>query len=521
MSPASEESLAAKADRTLACVRQGIESGQVPMVSELIRIIREISAKADTLSIGELAEYIHREPSTMARIVAIANSLGYNPAGVQITSVHQAIVAVGFERLRNLAISLLLLDQAQSPFTAAANRELASLALLSGLFAANLSRRRLWVEHDLAFVCGALRDYGRMLMATFLAGEYATLARDAGNDFTDETCRSVFGLTPLQLSHDILSLMELPEMITGTLARVSPELRRLASENPTVALQVITDFGLRLAQIVQAPDLTLESFPIRIEDLSHEYDPSLFLSKSAAQDLALEVFGTLRTFGWQGGFNLNSVTLFKRFDALVTHRRLPPPFPHRPAETEPETPSTAGGREGGTGYGRAVDVLDAAATTLARLVLEPQPDRRRIFRFLVETLGQALDLNSCLVFVRDSRSGLFPLEFGSGPLVDDVRDSVHLDPARRDIFSVPLNRSEDVLIQDPDARSIRAFVPPWLLRPSQVRPVLILPIKDDRHTFALLCATSTSFSSFSLAQGVTAQLHRLRAALAPLGRTLR
>ena len=54
-----------------------------------------------------------------------------------------------------------------------------------------------------------------MLMATFLAGEYATLARDAGNDFTDETCRSVFGLTPLQLSHDILSLMELPEMITG------------------------------------------------------------------------------------------------------------------------------------------------------------------------------------------------------------------------------------------------------------------------------------------------------------------
>ena len=117
MSPASEESLAAKADRTLACVRQGIESGQVPMVSELIRIIREISAKADTLSIGELAEYIDREPSTMARIVAIANSLGYNPAGVQMTSVHQAIVAVGFERLRNLAISLLLLDQAQSPFT--------------------------------------------------------------------------------------------------------------------------------------------------------------------------------------------------------------------------------------------------------------------------------------------------------------------------------------------------------------------------------------------------------------------
>jgi HD-like signal output (HDOD) protein len=211
------------------------------MVNELIRIIREISAKADTLSIGELAEYIHREPSTMVRIVAIANSLGFNPSGVQITSVHQAIVAVGFERLRNLAISLLLLDQAQSPFTAAANRELASLALLSGLFAANLSRRRLWVDRDLAFVCGALRDYGRMLMATFLPEEYSTLAREAGNDFTDDACRSVLGLTPLQLGHDILSLMELPETITGTLARVPPELRRLPSENPKVALPVIAD----------------------------------------------------------------------------------------------------------------------------------------------------------------------------------------------------------------------------------------------------------------------------------------
>jgi hypothetical protein len=267
--------------------------------------------------------------------------------------------------------------------------------------------------------------------------------------------------------------------------------------------------------------LTLDTFPFRIEELSHEYDPSLFLSRGAAQELAHEVFGTLQTFGWQGGFNLNSVTLFKRFDALVTHRRLPPPFPKQPAVAEPGISSAAGRMEIGTGYSQAIGALEAAAATLARLVREPQPNRRHIFRFLVETLSRALELNSCLAFVREARTGLFHLEFGAGPLADDVRDSVSLDPAKRDIFSVPLNRCEDVLIQDPDARSIRAFVPPWLLRPGQVRPVLILPVKDEQHTFALLCATSTSFSSFSLAQGVTAQLHRLRAELAPLGRFLR
>lgn len=454
----------------------------------------------------------------MARIVAIANSLGYNPCGVHITSIHQAIIVVGFERLRNLAVSLLLLDQAQSPFTAAANRELASLALLSGLFAANLSERRLWVDRDMAFLCGALRGYGRMLMATFLADDFAALVRRAGNGFSDEASRSVFGLTPLELGRDILSVMGLPATITGTIVQVPPELRRLPTDNPATALQVVADFGLRLAEIIQAPDLTSDTFAFRIESLSREYDPELILSKDAAEELARQVFETLQTYGWQGGFNLKSVALFQRFDALVARRHLPPPFSGRLGKAEPGLAPVASPRLQAFDHSQAAAALETAIAAISRLVNESQPDQRRIFRALTESLCGALDLNSCLVFLREPRAGLFHVEFGVGPLADDVRDCVTLDPSRRDIFSLPMSRGEDVLIQDPDARSIRPFVPSWLLRPGQVRPLLLLPIKDQERVFALLCATSASFSSFSLAQGVSVQLHRLRAELAPLGR---
>ena len=61
------------------------------------------------MSVTDLAETISRDSTTMTRIIAIAGSLGYNPNGNEITSIHQAIGQIGFERIRVLAVSLLLL----------------------------------------------------------------------------------------------------------------------------------------------------------------------------------------------------------------------------------------------------------------------------------------------------------------------------------------------------------------------------------------------------------------------------
>ena len=84
-----------RANNTLAIIKAGIESGQAPLVSQIVQVIRDLSGRADQMSVTELAETISRDPTTMSRIISIAGSLGYNPNGLKGTAIHQAIALIG------------------------------------------------------------------------------------------------------------------------------------------------------------------------------------------------------------------------------------------------------------------------------------------------------------------------------------------------------------------------------------------------------------------------------------------
>ena len=166
-----------KGKLTYSQICAGMESRQVPMVSQILRIINDISGRAESLSVNDLAEFIGSEPTTLGRIISIASSVGYNSSGMEITSVHHAISVIGFDRIRTLAVSILLFESAQSEGMAATNRELAGEALVSGLMAAEVCRRGVSADPEVAFICGVMREYGRMLAATFLPKEYAEAMR--------------------------------------------------------------------------------------------------------------------------------------------------------------------------------------------------------------------------------------------------------------------------------------------------------------------------------------------------------
>jgi HD-like signal output (HDOD) protein len=110
-------------------VSAGLESCQAPMIGQILRIIKDISGRADSMSVNDLVEFISSEPTTMGKVVSIASSMGYNSSGVEISSIHHAVSFIGFDRVRTLAISILLLEGVQSEFTAEANRELAEKSI--------------------------------------------------------------------------------------------------------------------------------------------------------------------------------------------------------------------------------------------------------------------------------------------------------------------------------------------------------------------------------------------------------
>jgi hypothetical protein len=266
-------------------------------------------------------EFVNSEPTTMGRVISIANSLGFNTRGVEIVSVHHAVSIIGFNRVRTLAISILLLDGAQSKSTAAANRELAGAALISGLVAAEICRLGAPADPELAFICGALRGYGRMLAATFLPQEYAEAVKLSAREDYERSFEKVFGLSALELGREVLLEMKVPSAIMNTFEKFSPN-----SANSASALLAAADFGLRTSELLHAPDLTSDNFEPRLVALSNMYDFPVKLVRDDARQVLHHIVGVLEGFRYQAGSYLRTVVIFKRVHCLAAESPLPPPY---------------------------------------------------------------------------------------------------------------------------------------------------------------------------------------------------
>jgi hypothetical protein len=248
--------------------------------------------------------------------------VSYNAGNVEINSIHHAISLIGFDQVRTLAVSILLLEGAHSESVAGVNRELAGMALVSGLVASEMCRRRVVSDPDLAFICGALRNYGRMLAATFLPEEYATVTPMI-RPGAEESFKSVFGLTPLELGLRVMTARLLPKSILNTLVAMSPTERRFCCSNASSTLAGAADFGLRFAQLLLLPDLNRDNFDRRVEAFSREYDVDFYLSRPEARELLEQLVSVLKCFRYRADSYVGSVGMFRRLEDLAAERVLP------------------------------------------------------------------------------------------------------------------------------------------------------------------------------------------------------
>jgi hypothetical protein len=104
-------------------------------------------------------------------------------------------------------------------------------------------------------------------------------------------------------------------------------------------------------------------------------------------------------------------------------------------------------------------------------------------------LRQALELQDCVLFQRDSGAQTYTATSGLGALFDLVRGRPVISAERRDVFSISLNRREDVLIRDTTDPKIRPFLPEWLLAAGAISGFILLPLVNTTGAVALIVGT--------------------------------
>ena len=495
------------ANQTVARIQQSLRTNEAASLPEVIKLIEELSSRAFTISVQELADLISRDTMVTAKVIQAANTFGFNPFGHTVTTVTQAIHVVGFNKIRNLALSMLLIEKALHGSQPEALRESAALALCSGLFAQALTSIHPEQDPEQAFVFACLRHYGRLLLTTFLTTEFQQVQQRPVAETEAEACRRIFGLTPLELTHRLFEDSRLPRTILRCLQDVPTTQLTQASASPEERLTAITHFAASLGEIVVSARVSSSGFAEEAEKLRHSFGNKLNLTQDAIGVLMKVVDQNIRNFTKTYGTKSVATGVIQRISERAAHTEPLPALPDAAALTSSAAlvPQTA-----------AVATEASSSATPAAAKPEPPPQSTDTVALLTECLigltemsvatvldvpamdmlaltaiRGAFELQDSVLFERDADGKNYTAELGIGALLELVRGRPVIGIDRRDVFGICLSRREDVLIRDTSDPKIRPFLPEWLLAAGAIGSFILLPLQNESGVIGLIVATRT------------------------------
>ena len=138
------------------------------VVIEILGMLTDKTCKA-----AELEKVIERDPGLSAQVLKIANSAFYGLRG-NVNSIARAMVLIGMEEVRNVALTVCLMNQFRSSSMA---RSFDSFSfwhhsIMTGLLAREIADQINLVRGSEAYVMGLLHDLGILGMASKLAVHY-------------------------------------------------------------------------------------------------------------------------------------------------------------------------------------------------------------------------------------------------------------------------------------------------------------------------------------------------------------
>ncbi len=145
--------------------------GDLPVFSATVNQIRQISSSSDTDAMA-LALAVMKDPNLTTKLLRLANSSHYNRTGGKVTAISRAVVLIGFERIRNLCMTLKLIESFGDKDPDAGIEDLLVAAVLNAATARDLAISAGVDDVEETYICGLLFSLGEIVVAFTLPDIY-------------------------------------------------------------------------------------------------------------------------------------------------------------------------------------------------------------------------------------------------------------------------------------------------------------------------------------------------------------
>jgi eukaryotic-like serine/threonine-protein kinase len=515
--PAAEHPAGHTTNSTLEfLLRRMRHKSDFPALSDSIVRIQGM-ANSETESVGSVTNEILKDVALTNKLLKLVNSAHFGGGG-RISTVSRAVSLVGFNGIRNMALSLVLLEHMQDKAHANVLKEEFLRALLAGTIASQLSTGNQASEE--AFIGTMFQNLGRLLAEFYFAEEAATVRTLVANPrqpVTEGTASAnVLGMGYEALGLAVAKVWGLPEVIQTCLHKPAgmPPLR--APVEPVQRLRWLAAAANEVSDILlRTPAAQVDA---KVAQVAMAYTATLGVSLKEMQSATL--------LARQKFIDMATAMDVKVQPTSAAARLLKPP------------PIAADGGQKDESPADSLDSLALHATALESpqsMPVKTADDRHvaeilaagiqditnamvedfkltDVLRMILETMFRAMAFQRVVFCMRDPKTDALTGRFGLGKGIETLAKSfvISLKSTTPDLFSAVCQKGADTMISDAGEARIASRLPAWYLKSVDAPTFLLLPLTIKTKPFGLIYADKAEKGGMVLDDKELALLRTLR-----------
>lgn len=179
-----------------------LSDAELPALASVARNLQQLADNHMQVTVQQMAGVLLHDAALTSKVLRIANSVYYNPSQEPIRTLTRAIVLIGFENVRQIALSVGLIDTLLSKSTREQLVHLLAQSFHAAVQARNIAGYMLSRHQEEVFVTALLYHLGELAFWGCVgkqADEFADALTEQGAD-PEQVARAQLGFTFRQLS---------------------------------------------------------------------------------------------------------------------------------------------------------------------------------------------------------------------------------------------------------------------------------------------------------------------------------
>jgi HD-like signal output (HDOD) protein len=475
-----------------------------PALSEAIGAINRI-ASSEKEGVNELSNNILKDFALTNKLLKVANVAFYNQVGGgAISTISRAVVILGFDAVRSIALSLILLDNLEHKEHAQLLKEEFVKVLYAGMLAREMGNKAHVKDVEEAFIGAMLHNLGRMLAMFYFPEETATIRqRVEAEDLSDARASfEVLGISFENLGMGIARSWGFPDQLVQTM-KALPAGKVKKNANNTDRLQALAGFSNELCEIILCtPDADRAK---ALAKLTARFGDSLPMTEKQLAGLMERSMQDIAQFALAVNVNLKQSAFAQQAAKWAGLAAAPEAAPDALPAAEAEAVSSQDGEatiqaalgdsvlqeharipdadsnEDGSKPQRTSEEIQSVLTSglqdVSNSLIDDSISINDILRMILEAMYTGMGFAHVVLCIKDGRRNTMCGKFGFGddvqPLIKAFDFSLAAQP---DVFLVALQNNADILITDIDDPKIATRVPAWYRQHVTARTFVLFPI---------------------------------------------